>query len=144
MREESMLARIHEAENSQYVAELTQKISQLEMKVRLQFRFELTFFRLDRDRIPPGFTSRWNRSHRGRMKLDSMPSHGRMGCGELNPPRMTRRNRFIRQPLSWETRIQFRVHLAQRNPWPTIMEWATSGLHSNVSFLSLWVVDRTK
>ena len=60
MREESMLARIHEAENSQYVAELTQKISQLEMKVRLQFRFELTFFRLDRDRIPPGFTSRWN------------------------------------------------------------------------------------
>ena len=28
-----MLARIHEAENSQYVAELTQKISQLEMKV---------------------------------------------------------------------------------------------------------------
>jgi len=32
MREESMLARIHEAENSQYVAELTQKISQLEMK----------------------------------------------------------------------------------------------------------------
>lgn len=33
MREDSMLARIHDAEHSQHVAELSQKISQLEMKV---------------------------------------------------------------------------------------------------------------
>ena len=34
MREDSMLSRIRDAENSQHVAELSQKISQLEMKVR--------------------------------------------------------------------------------------------------------------
>ena len=35
MREDSMLSRIRDAENSQHVAELSQKISQLEMKVGL-------------------------------------------------------------------------------------------------------------
>lgn len=35
MREDSMLSRIRDAEHSQYVAELTQKISQLEMKVTI-------------------------------------------------------------------------------------------------------------
>lgn len=34
MKEQQMLARIREAENTQCVAELTQKISRLEMKVR--------------------------------------------------------------------------------------------------------------
>lgn len=39
MREDSMLARIHDAEHSQHVAELSQKISQLEMKVCLLYTF---------------------------------------------------------------------------------------------------------
>jgi hypothetical protein len=51
MREDSMLARIHDAEHSQHVAELSQKISQLEMKVdswQLLFRriFLPSFFLL--------------------------------------------------------------------------------------------------
>ena len=37
MKEESMLARIHDAEHSQQVAELSQQISQLEIKVGSHF-----------------------------------------------------------------------------------------------------------
>ena len=44
MREDSMLARIHDAEHSQHVAELSQKISQLEMKVCLCVFWHLGIF----------------------------------------------------------------------------------------------------
>ena len=42
MKEDLMMARIREAENTQFVAELTQKISSLEYKVK-QDRFETCF-----------------------------------------------------------------------------------------------------
>ena len=52
MREESMLARIRDAEHSQHVAELTQKISQLEMKnEQLLTEGELSMVDKDSERV---------------------------------------------------------------------------------------------
>ena len=45
MKEDLMMARIRDAENTQCVAELTQKISSLEYKVRGHFSIMLTRFR---------------------------------------------------------------------------------------------------
>ena len=44
MKEDLMMARIRDAENTQCVAELTQKISSLEYKVRAHFLIMLTRF----------------------------------------------------------------------------------------------------